>query len=81
MTTYETLMARLGGQLAQGNEPIPVRVYEGQPIRVSPCTLALWAEGLNAWAEFEGQRSPMQTADIIKLLLRMSRSNELEVEA
>ena len=80
-TRYGQLMGRLGGQLAQSREPVPVRVYDGKPPRVPPGTVALWAENDCAWAQMEETRAIVNAVEIIELLLTMSRMDGLDVEA
>jgi len=81
MTQYEQLMARLGGELAQGNEPIPVRVYDGKQVKMPPCSFALWVEGKRAWAGFEERKALVTAPMLIDLLLKMGESGGLDVEA
>jgi len=71
-TGFERMMSRLGADLAQTKEQMPVRVFMMPQKVTRPGELALWAEDGRVWASYDSKKVLVSASEIISLLLSIS---------
>lgn len=75
---YPRVLAKLGGQLAQADALVPIRVCECKPVKPRENELTLWTNDTWAFVEYQGVRSVVTGPEIVDLLLLAQGECELE---